>query len=86
MTKRITYTCPICAGSMLESHAMERERLSEVERLGEAVQFLLAALKRVQIRPMVESAFISAVCIEEANNRYGVQIESVIKAKGEKND
>lgn len=81
MSGQITYTCPICAGSMLESQAMEQERLSEVERLGEAVQFLLAALKRVQTRPMNESAFISAVCIEEANKRYGIQIEQIAKAK-----
>lgn len=83
MSSRITYTCPICAGSMLETQSMEQERLSEVERLGEAVQFLLAALKRVQTRPMVESAFISAVCLEEASKRYGVRIEPIAKATRE---
>ena len=85
MSSRITYACPICAGSMLETQSMQQERLSEVERLGEAVQFLLAALKRVQTRPMIESAFIAAVCIEEASNKYGVRVNPLAKATGENN-
>lgn len=81
MTRRISYTCPVCAASMIENDSMEQERLSETELLKDAVQFLLTALKRVQTRPMNESAFISAVCIEEANKRYGIQIEQIAKAK-----
>lgn len=71
----ISYTCPVCCASMLETDAMEQERLSEIERLQEAVTFLVAALKKVQTRPGVESAFIAAVNLEHAHKVYGVDIK-----------
>ena len=70
--KILSYTCPICCGSMLETESMEAERLSETERLQGAVEFLVAALKRVQVRPAQESAFIAAVCLQEAEKVYGM--------------
>ena len=72
----ISYTCPVCCASMLETDAMEQERLSEIERLQEAVTFLVAALKKVQTRPGVESAFIAAVNLEHAHKVYGVDIKA----------
>lgn len=72
----ISYTCPVCCASMLETDAMEQERLSEIERLQEAVTFLVAALKKVQTRPGVESAFIAAVSLEHAHKVYGVDIKA----------
>ena len=70
--RTMIYTCPICCGSMLETESMEAERLSETERLQGAVDFLLAALKRVQVRPAQESAFIAAVCLQEVEKVYGI--------------
>ena len=61
---------------MIETEAMEQERLSEIERLQEAVDFLVAALKKVQNRPGVESAFIAAVNLDHAHKVYGVKIET----------
>lgn len=72
----ISYTCPVCCASMLETDAMEQERLSEIERLQEAVTFLVAALKKVQTRPCIESAFIAAVNLEHAHKVYGVDIKA----------
>jgi len=74
MTRTISYTCPVCCASLLETEAMEQERLSEIERLREACGFLMSALKRVQTQPMHESAFIAAVNLEEAHKRFGVRI------------
>ncbi|KPF66087.1 hypothetical protein IP84_16865 [beta proteobacterium AAP99] len=69
-----TFSCPICAGSMNEVEESEQERLADVQRLREAVGFLMSALKRVQTRPAEESAFIAAVCLDEARKRYAVRI------------
>ena len=74
--RHISYACPVCCASMLETDAMEQERLSEIERLQEAVGFLVAALKKVQTRPGVESAFIAAVNLEHVHKVYGVNIET----------
>ena len=74
--RHISYTCPVCCGSLIETDAMAQERLSEIERLQEAVTFLVAALKKVQTRPCVESAFIVAVNLEYAHKVYGVDIEA----------
>lgn len=71
--RTMSYTCPICCGSMLETDAMQAERLSETERLQGAVDFLVAALKRVQVRPAQESAFIAAVCLQDAAKVYGAE-------------
>ncbi len=71
--RTVTYACPVCAASMLETGAMKEDMLSEVERLKDAVDFLMLALKRVQTRPMHESAFIAAVNLQEAENRFGVR-------------
>lgn len=74
--RHISYTCPVCCASMIETDAIEQERLSEIERLQEAVAFLVAALKKVQARPGIESAFIAAVNLEYAHKAYGVNIET----------
>jgi len=79
--RTMSYTCPICCGSMLETDAMQAERLSETERLQGAVDFLVAALKRVQVRPAQESAFIAAVCLQDAAKVYGVGVQLNAQSK-----
>ena len=80
--RTMSYTCPICCGSMLETDAMQAERLSETERLQGAVDFLVAALKRVQVRPAQESAFIAAVCLQDAAKVYGAGVQLNNKLTG----
>ena len=75
MNRRITYVCPVCAASMLETEPMEQERLSEVERLQGAVDLLTRALLLVKRRPAQESAFIAAVNLQEAEKHYGVTVD-----------
>lgn len=72
--RKVTYSCPICAGSLNEVDAAEHDLRADVQRLREACGFLMSALKRVQTRPAEESAFIAAVCLDEAHKLYSVRI------------
>lgn len=75
MTRRISYTCPVCAGSLIETESMEQERLSEIERLEGAVELLVRGLLRVKQRPANESAFLALSFLAEAKKSYGVEYE-----------
>lgn len=73
MSRRV-FSCPICAGSMREIDLDERELRAEIQRLSEACEFLMSALKRVKERPAQESAWIAAVCLDQAHKTYQVRI------------
>lgn len=67
-----SYTCPCCGISMIETAAMEVERLSEIERLRAAVEWLAWGMKQIQTRPAEASAFLACTYLAEAKRAYGV--------------
>jgi len=59
-----------CAGD--DARIDEAEK--ELARLRGAIAHLALGLTRVCRRPAIESAFIAAVCLQDASEKFGVSI------------
>lgn len=59
-----------CAGDDVRIDEAEQE----LRRLRAAVFHLASGLDRVRRRPAIESAFIAAVCLQDAETQFGVSV------------